>query len=151
MKEILKKLNKIQQELKVGKDKVAMGRYNYRSTDDILKAVKPLLKENNCVLTIIDNVEHFEDTGVNIIKEIDRKGEPIISKTSNSRYYIISIAKLYDVESGELIETSGNAREDYEKKGMDVAQITGSATSYARKLALSGLFCLDDEKDIDEK
>jgi hypothetical protein len=151
MKEILKKLNKIQQELKVGKDKVAMGRYNYRSTDDILKAVKPLLKENNCVLTIIDNVEHFEDTGVNIIKEIDKKGEPIISKTSNSRYYIISIAKLYDVESGELIETSGNAREDFEKKGMDVAQITGSATSYARKLALSGLFCLDDEKDIDEK
>ena len=152
MKEVLKKLIKIQQELKVGKDKSAMGgRYNYRSAEDILAEVKPLLKENNSVLTISDKVIHFQDSGDNIKKEIDKKGEPITSKTSASRYYIVSTATIFDVESGEFISVDSNAREDNERLGMDVAQLTGSATSYARKLALGGLFCLDNEKDIDEK
>jgi len=152
MKQVLNKLMKIQQSLKVGKDKSAMsGRYNYRSAEDILAEVKPLLRENNCVLILSDRVDHYEDTGINIKKEIDNKGEPVITKASVSRFYIVCNAILYDVESGESINAQGNAREDCDKKGMDVAQLTGSATSYARKLALGGLFCLDNEKDIDDK
>ena len=152
MKEVLNKLIKIQQELRVGKDKSAMnGRYNYRSAEDILAVVKPLLKEFNCVLTISDKVIHFKDDGDNIKKEIDKKGEPVTTKTSASRYYIVSTATIYDVDSGEFISVDSNAREDTDKLGMDVAQLTGSATSYSRKLALGGLFCLDNEKDVDEK
>jgi hypothetical protein len=152
MKNILNKLIKIQQELKVGKEKTAMGgRYSYRSADDILAEVKPILKKNNCVLTISDKVTHFKDEGSNISKGLDRFGKENTSKNSASRYYIVSTATLYDVESGESISVESNAREDTEKTGMDVAQLTGSATSYARKLALGGLFCLDNEKDVDDK
>ena len=152
MKEVLKKLFKIQQELKVVKDKSALsGRYYYRSAEDILTEVKPILKKNNCVLTVSDFITHFQDSGSNIKKDIDKFGKETNSKTSASRYYVVSTARLYDVESGEFISVDSNAREDIDKLGMDVAQLTGSATSYARKLALGGLFCLDNEKDVDEK
>ena len=153
MKEVLKKLIKVQQELKVGKDKSALGgRYHYRSAEDILAEVKPILKKHNCILTITDKVLHYEDSGSNISKGIDKFGKETTSKTSASRYYIVSTATLYDVDSGECIYVESNAREDTEKLGVDVAQLTGSATSYARKYAMGGLFLIDDnEKDVDEK
>ncbi len=120
---IQSKLSVIQQSLKAPKgQKNNFGNYKYRSCEDILEAVKPLL--NGCTLIIQDDIVQV--------------GE---------RYYIRATAKLsFDKE---WIETSAFAREALVKKGMDEAQITGSASSYARKYALNGLFCIDDTKDPD--
>lgn len=124
---INEKLLNIQQALKAPKNqRNNFGGYNYRSCEDILEAVKPLLKENACILTISDEL-------VNI-------GE---------RYYIRSSAKLADTESTGYIENIAYAREADVKKGMDESQITGACSSYARKYALNGLFCIDDVKDAD--
>jgi hypothetical protein len=98
--------------------------YHYRSAEDILTAVKPLLAEKGLMLTINDDL-------VNI----------------GNRYYVKSTAKI--VDGKENIEVTAFAREDETKKGMDVSQITGLASSYARKCALNGLFLLDDIKDAD--
>lgn len=124
---MLEKLMKIQQELKAPK-----GQYNdysnfkYRSCEDILEAVKPLLAKYKCVLTLNDVLEQVGD-----------------------RYYIKAIATLYDVESDGKIENCANAREEESKKGMDASQLSGSTSSYARKYALNGLFAIDDTKDAD--
>lgn len=127
MKDILAKLNKIQSELKAPKGQFnSFGKYKYRSTEDILEAVKPLLSKYNCVLTIGDCVNMFSD-----------------------RFYVEATAVLYDCESGELIKNSASAREELDKKGMDSSQITGTASSYARKYALNGLLAIDDTKDSD--
>lgn len=124
---INEKLLKIQQTLKAPKNqRNNFGGYNYRSCEDILEAVKPLLKETACILTISDEL-------VNI-------GE---------RYYIRSSAKLADTESAGYIENIAYAREADVKKGMDESQVTGACSSYARKYALNGLFCIDDVKDAD--
>ena len=124
---INEKLLKIQQTLKAPKNqRNNFGGYNYRSCEDILEAVKPLLKETACILTISDEL-------VNI-------GE---------RYYIRSSAKLADTESTGYIENIAYAREADVKKGMDESQVTGACSSYARKYALNGLFCIDDVKDAD--
>lgn len=125
---IAEKLLNIQQELKAPKSqRNDFGNFSYRSCEDILEAVKPLLKANNCVLTISDEL-------VNI-------GE---------RYYIKATATLSSVEEmGGIISNSAYAREPAEKKGADLSQITGACSSYARKYALNGLFCIDDQKDTD--
>ena len=124
---IKEKLMNIQQELKAPKgQKNSFGNYNYRSCEDILEAVKPLLSKYKCILTINDEL-------VNI-------GE---------RYYIKATANLYDVESIEVIANIAYARESLEKRGMDDSQITGATSSYARKYALNGLFAIDDTKDAD--
>ena len=125
---IAEKLLNIQQELKAPKSqRNDFGNFSYRSCEDILEAVKPLLKANNCVLTISDEL-------VNI-------GE---------RYYIKATATLSSVEEmGGIISNSAYAREPAEKKGADLSQITGACSSYARKHALNGLFCIDDQKDAD--
>lgn len=125
---IAEKLLNIQQELKAPKSqRNDFGNFSYRSCEDILEAVKPLLKANNCVLTINDEL-------VNI-------GE---------RYYIKATATLSSVEEmGGIISNSAYAREPAEKKGADLSQITGACSSYARKYALNGLFCIDDQKDAD--
>ena len=102
------------------------GNYPYRSCEDILEALKPLLAETKTVLVIND--------------EIEFKGD---------RFYIRATCNLFDVESGENISNSAFAREPESKKGMDPAQITGSVSSYARKYALNGLFAIDDTKDSD--
>lgn len=101
------------------------GNYNYRSCEDILEAVKPLLKETNCTLTITDEVVQVAD-----------------------RIYVKATATL-KTPSGEVFTTSAFAREPLSKKGADESQITGAASSYARKYALNGLFCIDDNKDAD--
>lgn len=119
------KLLRIQQELKAPKNqRNNFGGYNYRSCEDILEAVKPLLKKEGLVLILNDEL-------VNI-------GE---------RYYIKATAQLAD--ENETAETSAYAREEESKKGMDGSQITGASSSYARKYALNGLFLIDDVKDSD--
>lgn len=125
---IIEKLLNIQLELKAPKNqRNNFGGYNYRSCEDILEAVKPLLKANNCTLTISDEL-------VNI-------GE---------RYYIRATARLTDAENaGSYYENIAYAREAEAKKGMDESQVTGACSSYARKYALNGLFCIDDVKDAD--
>lgn len=122
-----KKLINIQQKLKAPKGQYNnFGKYAYRSCEDILEAVKPILAEEQCALILQDDIVFI--------------GE---------RYYIRAKAVLYD-ENGEIIaENSAYAREEAEKKGMDGSQITGASSSYARKYALNGLFGIDDNKDSD--
>lgn len=123
----LKKQLAIACELKAPKGQYnSFGKYNYRSREDILEAVKPLLEKHSCAL-----VE--EDTVLQI-------GE---------RYYVKACATLYDLDGGEDVSAYGWAREDDTKKGMDGSQITGTASSYARKYALNALFLIDDTKDAD--
>lgn len=118
-------LHKIQKELKAPKSNMnEFGKYKYRSCEDILEAVKPLLPDG-VSLTITD--------------EIVMIGE---------RYYVKATATLYK-EGKEIVYVSAYAREPELKKGMDEAQITGATSSYARKYALNGLFCIDDTKDPD--
>lgn len=119
----MKTLNRIQKELKAPKgQKNTFGNYKYRSCEDILEAVKPLLGE--AILTITDDMVMLGD-----------------------RYYVKATATLTDGE--QVAQASAFAREALDKKGMDTAQITGSTSSYARKYALNGLFCIDDTKDPD--
>lgn len=125
MKNITQKLIKVQSELKAPKgQKNTFGNYNYRSAEDILEAVKPLLSEQGLLMTITDIVEQI--------------GE---------RYYIQAKVTLTDGE--DTVEVTGYARESLNKKGMDDSQITGTASSYARKYAMNGLFLIDDTKDSD--
>lgn len=122
----MKELINIQSFLKAPKDKRnTFGGYNYRSCESVLEAVKPLLKAEACTLTINDDIVQV--------------GE---------RYYIKATATLRN-SSGESVSATALAREEETKKGMDVAQVTGAASSYARKYALNGLFAIDDTKDPD--
>lgn len=124
---VYEKLLKVQSELKAPKNQYnSFGKYHYRSCEDIQEGVKPLLKEINATLVVGDELVLVGD-----------------------RYYIKAIAKFIDVESGESIENTSYAREELDKKGMDSSQITGATSSYARKYALNGLFCIDDTKDSD--
>jgi hypothetical protein len=126
---VYQKLATVQSKLKVSKDNFnAFGKYNYRSCEDILEGVKPLLKEVNAVVTLTDEIKQIGD-----------------------RFYVSALARFIDTESESLseISTTALAREDLDKKGMDLAQVTGSVSSYARKYALNGLFCIDDTKDAD--
>ena len=121
------KLEKIQQELVATKDlKNSFGGYNYRSAETILKAVKPLLEKYHCLLTLSDEIMQVSD-----------------------RVYVKATATLYDTESPERLSVNASAREEEIKKGMDSSQVTGAASSYARKYALNGLFAIDDNKDSD--
>ena len=122
----MKELIFIQQELKAPKNNYnQFGKYKYRSAEGILEAVKPLLGKNGCTLTITDDVQFV-----------------------GARYYIKATAELRN-EQGESVCVSALAREEETKKGMDASQITGTASSYARKYALNGLFAIDDTKDAD--
>ena len=124
---IYQKLLEVQAALKAPKGQYnSFGKYKYRSCEDILEAVKPLLKEIGVCLILKDEVEKIE-----------------------TRYYVKATAKFIDIETGEYEEGSAYAREDESKKGMDGSQITGTASSYARKYCLNGLFLIDDTKDAD--
>jgi len=127
MQNIYKKLAMVQQELKAPKSQFnSFGKYNYRNQEDILEAVKPLLAKHNLTLLLTDEIIFI-----------------------NSRFYVNATATLIDIESAEKIVNQAMAREEEEKKGMDASQITGAASSYARKYALNGLFLIDDTKDSD--
>ena len=126
-KAIYAALMAVQSELKAPKgQKNTFGNYSYRSAEDILEAVKPLLKENGLYLNIADTVELIGD-----------------------RYYIKATVKVVDIATGESESSTAYAREQADKKGMDVAQVTGATSSYARKYALNALFGIDDTKDAD--
>lgn len=124
---IFSKLLSIQNELKAPKNQYnKFGKYNYRSCEDILEAIKPLCLKYGAVLLVDDYVEQV--------------GE---------RFYIKAKASLIDIETEQEIYACAYARESENKKGMDSAQVTGATSSYARKYALNGLFCIDDTKDVD--
>lgn len=124
---IYSKLANIQKYLKCNKAQFnSYGKYHYRSCEDILEAVKPLCIANNCVLTLSDDIVAIGD-----------------------RFYVKAIATIIDMETNEQLNNVAFAREENEKKGMDASQITGTASSYARKYCLHGLFCIDDTKDAD--
>ena len=124
---VYEKLLKIQGSLKAPKGQYnGFGKYKYRSCEDILEALKPLLVENKAVVTINDSLVQV--------------GE---------RYYVQAVATLIDVEDGEKVSVMAYAREALSKKGMDESQVTGATSSYARKYALNGLFAIDDNKDMD--
>lgn len=127
---ITEKLLNVQQGLKAPKSQYnVFGKYNYRNAEDILEAVKPLLAKEKLVLILKDELVNIGD-----------------------RYYIKATASLIDVEkefTTPTIEVTAYAREEESKKGMDGSQVTGASSSYARKYALNGLFCIDDTKDSD--
>ena len=126
-KNIRQKLQGIQSSLKAPKGQTnKFGGYRYRSAEDILEALKPLLGEWGCSLVIQDDMVEV-----------------------GGRVYVKASANLIDNETESVLSTSAFAREAEVKKGMDDAQITGSASSYARKYALNGLFAIDDTKDPD--
>lgn len=118
-------LQAIQSELVAPKGQYnSFGKYNYRSAEDILEALKPILKKHNAAITLSDEIVYIE-----------------------GRYYVEASVTLF--AEGEAIGAKASAREEETKKGMDGSQITGTASSYARKYALNGLFAIDDNKDPD--
>ena len=125
---IYEKLLNIQNELKAPKNQYnSFGNYKYRSCEDILEAVKPICSKNKAVLHVPDEIVEI-----------------------GGKIYVKATATLTNVEeTKESIVNTAYARESDTKKGMDDSQITGTASSYARKYALNGLFCIDDTKDAD--
>ena len=126
---VYEKLMKVQSELKAPKGQYnSFGKYKYRSCEDILTAVKPILAEVKAVITLEDEVLLI-----------------------GNRYYIKATASFIDAETniGTTLTNTALAREEDTKKGMDGSQITGTASSYARKYALNGLLLIDDTKDAD--
>ena len=122
----MKELFLIQSKLKAPKGKTnSFGGYKYRSCEDILEAAKPILRELACTITLNDDIIQVGD-----------------------RYYLKATVTLRNSE-GEVEQTTAWAREEETKKGTDASQITGAASSYARKYALCGLFAIDDGKDAD--
>jgi len=121
----MEKLRKIQAELKAPKNqRNNFGKYNYRSCEDILEAVKPLLDKHKCTLTISDEVR--EVCGVLFVEAI-----------------------VFISDGTDSVHTKAQAGIDPNRKGMDIAQSFGSSSSYAKKYALGNLFLLDDTKDAD--
>lgn len=125
---IYEKLINIQKELKAPKNNYNdFGRYNYRSCEDILEAVKPICFEYRAVLILSDDILNVGQSN-----------------------YVESTAILINIDNPvEMVSNKAEARESIDKKGMDDSQITGTASSYARKYALNGLFNIDDTKDAD--
>lgn len=116
-----------QNEIKAPKGQYnSFGKYKYRSAEDILESAKPVLLKYGLYLTLSDEIF-----------------------TAGDRIYVKAVATLHDTESEQQITVHAFAREPMQKKGMDESQITGTASSYARKYAMNGLFCLDDTKDAD--
>lgn len=124
---VYEKLMTVQTKLRAPKGQYnSFGRYSYRSCEDILEALKPLLAEAGAIVNISDEVKLIGD-----------------------RFYVEATAMFLDCETGDSVVARASAREDETKKGMDLAQVTGSVSSYARKYALNGLFAIDDNKDSD--
>lgn len=122
----MKELISIQSELKAPKGQFnSFGKYKYRSAEDILEALKPILAKHECFVILSDQISLIGD-----------------------RYYLIATATIWS-KDGKSVSVTGIAREEDTKKGMDGSQITGTASSYARKYALNGLFAIDDTKDAD--
>ena len=124
---VYEKLMTVQTKLRAPKGQYnQFGHYSYRSCEDILEALKPLLAEVGAIVNVSDEVKLIGD-----------------------RFYVEATAMFLDCETGDSVVARASAREDESKKGMDLAQVTGSVSSYARKYALNGLFAIDDNKDSD--
>lgn len=124
---LVEKLLNIQNELKAPKGQFnAFGKYKYRSNEDILEAVKPLLAKYKTALVVSDEIVEV-----------------------GGRLYVKATSTLHDIDSAETLYNTAYAREEEDKKGMDGSQITGASSSYARKYSLNGLFAIDDNKDSD--
>lgn len=124
---IYEKLISVQNELKAPKNSYnSFGKYKYRSCEDILEGLKPVLEKHKATLTLSDEITQIGD-----------------------RYYVKVTATFTDAEDGTTITNTAYARESDAKKGMDDSQVTGATSSYARKYALNGLFLIDDTKDAD--
>ena len=124
---VYEKLIAIQSELKAPKSQYNnFGKYAYRNCEDILEALKPLLKEHKSTIYISDEI-------VTVLE----------------RFYVKATVTFIDAETGEKITNTAYAREEENKKGMDGSQVTGASSSYARKYALNGMFAIDDTKDSD--
>ena len=124
---IYEKLAAVQSALKAPKSQFnKFGNYKYRNCEDIIEAVKPLLKANNLLLILTDDIELIGD-----------------------RFYVKATATVVDTTDGTPIYVTAYAREEENKKGMDGSQVTGASSSYARKYALNGMFAIDDNKDSD--
>jgi len=124
---VYSKLFEIQQTLKAPKGQYnKFGEFNYRSCEDILQQVKPILMEQKTIIILSDELLLI-----------------------GQRYYVKATACIVDIETGEQAKSEAYAREPEDKKKMELSQITGASSSYARKYALSGLFCIDSEKDSD--
>lgn len=146
---IYEKLSEIQNELKAPKGQYnSFGKYKYRSCEDILEAVKPICKKYKATLVLSDEMIVLSGNDYGNKKTII-EGENETTTFEALRYYIKATATLYDTEEEKSISNTAYAREELEKKGMDGSQITGTASSYARKYALNGLFNIDDTKDAD--
>jgi hypothetical protein len=124
---VFDRLRCVQRDLKAPKNQYnSFGKYRYRSCEDILEGVKPILQEYGCAIVLSDTIEQIGD-----------------------RFYVKATATFYDCDTGESVSNTAYARESDDKKGMDASQITGTASSYARKYALNGLLLIDDTKDAD--
>ena len=124
---VYEKLMAVQTKLRAPKGQYnSFGKYSYRSCEDILEALKPLLGEVGAIVNVTDEIKLIGD-----------------------RYYVEATASFIDIETGERMIAKASAREAEAKKGMDDSQVTGSVSSYARKYALNGLFAIDDNKDAD--
>ena len=124
---VYEKLMTVQTKLRAPKGQYnSFGKYSYRSCEDILEALKPLLGEVGAIVNVTDEIKLIGD-----------------------RYYVEATASFIDTETGERMIAKASAREAEAKKGMDDSQVTGSVSSYARKYALNGLFAIDDNKDAD--
>jgi hypothetical protein len=121
------KLANVQSALKAPKGQYnSFGKYKYRSCEDIVESVKPLLKKEGLLLNLTDTIELIGD-----------------------RYYVKATAIIIDTADGNMVSVEAYAREEESKKGMDGSQVTGASSSYARKYALNGIFAIDDTKDSD--
>lgn len=125
---VYEKLANVQSALKAPKGQYnAFGKYKYRSCEDIVESVKPLLKQYGLLLTLTDEIKLIGD-----------------------RFYVKATATIIDTaDDGNMIKVEAYAREEESKKGMDGSQVTGASSSYARKYALNGIFAIDDTKDSD--
>lgn len=131
---IHEKLMAIQQALQAPKSQFnSFGGYKYRSCEDVLSAVKPLLAENKCALLLDDSIVEV--------------GGRVYVKATATLTETLTFAN--NLPGPPSLSVSAYAREEESKKGMDASQVTGAASSYARKYALNGLFCIDDNKDSD--
>lgn len=140
---IYEKLLKAQVELKAPKGQYnSFGKYKYRSCEDILEALKPVLDKFKLTLFISDEIVEVGGS-----YKLEKKDETV--ETVGRKYVKATITLVNIDKPDEIIETSALAREEETKKGMDGSQITGASSSYARKYALNGMFMIDDTKDSD--
>lgn len=124
---VYEKLAAVQTALKAPKGQYnSFGKYKYRSCEDIVESVKPLLKQHGLLLTLSDDIVLIGD-----------------------RFYVKATAEIIDTADGNFVSVTAFAREEETKKGMDGSQVTGASSSYARKYALNGIFAIDDTKDSD--